>query len=585
MARAAAALAASLLVSRAAAAQPRLATTYGDVLGETVDGVNIFRSIPFAAPPVGARRFANPVPPAPWAAPRDVRAYPTPCAQLKLLGPLLYGGEDCLQLSVFAPANADRLPVLFWIFGGAYALGDSEELGWYDGAALAKARNVVVVAANYRVGPFGFMALDALRAEAGAGGSTGNAALLDQVLALEWTRDNVAGAGGDAGRVTIFGESAGAFSVGWHLASPRSAGLFHAAILESGTLAAEQFFTPVADAIAFNTLYAAAIGCGGAGAAQLACLRALPADGVLEALGDDLNPDWPFKNQTRPPIVLPALAPVMPWGPAIDGVALPAMPQHAVEAGTFNRVPVIMGTNRNEGSIFIPIFVLIVRGFEFPPRQQDIPALIEHAFDMYDAAVVRAATLRVLPTYPLSAYDGDSWAQASDMLTHAFFSCATRRATRALAKAGVNTWVYQFSHDLHWPEVQALPELGDYHTSELDFVFNHSLFLLNHTFNKADADVSRAFQAWWSNFAASGDPNVGGAPTPLDWPRFAGPAGEASAQIQVPFSITTDLLAEECAAWDEFQAALDASGTRDFGARKAAVRGRLRARAARKLRE
>ena len=403
-----------LLLCAPASAQPAsclIRTTYGPVQGDEVSGVRVWRSIPFAADPVGALRFQAPQPPAPWTAVKDVRGFATPCAQLKLLGPLLYGGEACLQLAVYAPPAAPAAPpkpVLFWIYGGAYVLGDEEELGWYDAVNLVQAHpEMLVVAANYRLGPLGFMALDSLKAE---NGNTGNAALLDQVAALEWVRDNIAAFGGDPARVTIAGESAGAFSVAWHLASPRSAGLFQGAILESGTLDAAQFFQPLPDAVAFNSLYAAALGCprdaSGSDAPQAACMRALSVDAMLIDLAEALNPDWPCITPGRcPPGVdaaaahlrtgartLPALAPVMPWGPAIDGVLLSDLPLHAVQRGAFNKVNVLLGTNRNEGSIFIPIFPIMVPNTTFPPRLADIPSIVEHAYNMYDSALVRNLT-------------------------------------------------------------------------------------------------------------------------------------------------------------------------------------------------
>lgn len=192
------------------AAGPTVSTSHGPVTGEVVTQngtrVNVFRSIPFGAPPVGALRFRTPVPPTPWTTPRDVTPFGTSCPQLKIAGGLLVGAEDCLQLAVYAPEGVSNAPVMVWIYGGAFILGDAWEFGIYDGTALAAATGHVIVAPNYRVGPFGFMALPELQAE-DAGHSTGNAAMQDQVLALHWVQDNIAQFGGDASRVTIAGES------------------------------------------------------------------------------------------------------------------------------------------------------------------------------------------------------------------------------------------------------------------------------------------------------------------------------------------------------------------------------------------
>lgn len=390
-------------------------TKYGPVQGELVEGVKFWRSIPYAADPIKDLRFKSPQPPQPWTTPRDVRPYANPCPQLKLLGPVMYGDEKCLQLAVYssaAPSEFGLRPVLVWMYGGAYVLGDEEELGWYEANEFVRGHpEVIVVAPNYRLGPLGFMALDSLLSE---NGNTGNAALLDQVAALEWVRDNIEAFGGDPTRVTIAGESAGAFSVAWHLTSPRSAGLFHGAILESGTFDTPQFFQPLVDAVAFNSLYAAALGCpkdaSGSDASQLECMRKLPADQMLIALGDDFNPDWPCVVPGRcPPGVeaahahfaasptsqraLPALSPLMPWGPAIDGVVLLDLPFETLKKGNFNRVPVVMGTNKNEGSIFIPIFPLIVgQGTSFPPKKADIPLYVERSYNMFNATLVSSLT-------------------------------------------------------------------------------------------------------------------------------------------------------------------------------------------------
>ena len=198
------------------------------------DGIECFKGIPFAAPPVGALRWKFPQAVAAWEGVRPAKAFGHSSEQGRVaaLAMGVAGGldEDCLYLNVWAPAGAAQLPVMVWIHGGAFTTG-SGSMPLYDGMRLAS-KGAVVVTINYRLGPLGFMAHPELTAE--GGGSSGNYGIRDQIAALEWVRDNIAGFGGNAGNVTIFGESAGAFSVNILAASPRAKGLFHRAIAQSG---------------------------------------------------------------------------------------------------------------------------------------------------------------------------------------------------------------------------------------------------------------------------------------------------------------------------------------------------------------
>lgn len=174
--------------------------------------------------------------------------------------------------------------------------------------------------------------------------------MLDQNMALSWVRDNIAAFGGDPAKVAIFGESAGGFSICWHLVSPASAGLFAAAIMESGSCESHAFYTPTADAFAFGNAWAASLGCDGPAGTRVACLRALNASTLLTSnltTTGHVTPQWP--HGASPPIRPPSLAPLDPWGPAIDGVVLTELPLKSLQAGTFNKVPTIFGTNKNEG--------------------------------------------------------------------------------------------------------------------------------------------------------------------------------------------------------------------------------------------
>ena len=280
-----------------ACAQPNAAirnTTAGQVAGVLdAAGFATFHSIPYAAPPVNQLRFRAPQPLTPWTNIRNASDLPQICPQLQLIdnSTLLAGAEDCLYLHLYQPAactSAQPCSVLVFFPGGAMILGDGYEFGLYDATNLAKMQQLVVVSVTFRQGPFGYMALNSLQQE-DPDHSTGNAALQDQRFSLLWVQANIKSFGGDPARVTIFGESAGGFSIAWHLVSPKSAGLFRSAIMESGSSDSPQFFQPVKDAIEFNTLYANAIGCPDV-ATVLSCLRALPMDDITLGFADWLNP-------------------------------------------------------------------------------------------------------------------------------------------------------------------------------------------------------------------------------------------------------------------------------------------------------
>jgi para-nitrobenzyl esterase len=232
-----AAFALAAMAAPAAAEIRQAQTTGGTVEGEIVDGLSEFKGIPFAAPPVGENRWRAPQPVIPWVGVRKTTAFGPACMQgetlARQMGSTAPLSEDCLYIDVWTPAGAatDKLPVIAWIYGGAFNSGMSS-VPLYDGANFARS-GVVFVSINYRVGPFGFLATPELSAESGHG--SGNYGLLDQIKGLQWVHDNIASFGGDPGNVTIMGHSAGAMAVSNLLASPLARGLFHKAIAESGS--------------------------------------------------------------------------------------------------------------------------------------------------------------------------------------------------------------------------------------------------------------------------------------------------------------------------------------------------------------
>jgi para-nitrobenzyl esterase len=313
--------------------EPIVTTTAGPVRGIEREGIQVFRSLPYAAPPIGARRFRPPAPPEPWTEVRDATRFGPVAPQLpSILEAAMGGGEPvadeagCLTLSVFTPAADDaRRPVMVWIHGGAFVIGSGSS-PIYDGTRFVQHGDVVVVSINYRLGVFGFAHLDEIFGEGFAG--SGNAGILDQVLALEWVRDNIARFGGDPDQVTIFGESAGGMSVGTLLGLPAAQGLFARAIVQSGGGS----FCREADAA---TQIARAV-LAEAGIDSVAELEAASTESILAAQGKALA-----SQETMD----------LPFMPVLDSRYLPGRPVDAVRDG-LGAVPTMIGTTKDEMTLF-----------------------------------------------------------------------------------------------------------------------------------------------------------------------------------------------------------------------------------------
>ena len=509
---------------------PTADTDSGQVIGLSNGQVAEFRGIPYAAAPVGALRFRAPQPRAAWQQPLNATSFGSPCPQTARLGsPSL--NEDCLYLNVYAPMDRERRPVLVFIHGGSFNGGSGGvTAGGPDprGTDLAKQPGAVVVTINYRLSILGFLASPALDAENAAGVSS-NYGLQDQQAALRWVQRNIAGFGGDPGNVTIFGESAGGISVLYHLVSPGSAGLFQRAIIESANDGAS---FPLRAVEAAEAPIVAALGCDPTAAAAVlaACLRALPVDKIVNS---GLN-----------------------VGPPIDGVTVPDNPRTLFASGRFNRVPVIVGTNLNEGTYFIAV---AANAAGRTPTAGDYDAVIRTNFGAAAAPGIEAA-------YPLPAYPSPAQALAA-IQTDSFFSCPTDAVRRAvLPYAGV--WGYQFSQpnpvqNFPLPPAPAGLALGDSHTTELAYVFGHDRNGARLP-TQADRVLSADVIDYWTNFALTGDPNrelngrgrAGLADLIEDvverrgyWPRFAVSSGlvqELSTPIRSKGGFAD---AHQCALW------------------------------------
>ena len=310
----------------------------GRLVGVRKEGVSVFWGVPYAQPPVGPLRFRPPVEGTPWEGVRQARSFgsiahqfPTDLEQMQ--GRLdLPQSEDCLTLNIWTPQpDTARRPVMVWIHGGAY-LNGTGAAEWFDGTSFATRHDVVLVTINYRLAVFGYLHLAGLSPEEVG---SGNCGLLDQIAALQWVADNIASFGGDPDNVTVFGESAGAMSVGVLLGTPGAAGLFHRAILQSG---AASNVTTAEDATAVAVAVLAALGLSpdGEGVTRL---RELPASEIMAAYGAVAVSHAPDMAAAR---IVPTFAPV------VDGAVLPQEPLRAIREGASSSVPVMIGTNRDE---------------------------------------------------------------------------------------------------------------------------------------------------------------------------------------------------------------------------------------------
>src|SRR5947209_4624122 len=312
-------------------------TTSGKLEGLAEAGLQVFRGIPFAAPPVGELRLRAPRAVKPWTGVRPATEFgcwsPQNSPATTLSGQLPgEQAEDCLSLNVWTPAaDSARRPVLVWIHGGGF-IGGSGAMNLYAGARLAARGDVVVVTVNYRLGILGFLAHPDLAdsdAADGAAGATGNWGLLDQVAALRWVRDNIAGFGGDPDKVTVFGESAGGMSVSDLLAMPSTEGLFRRAIVQSGPPNAVSM--EKAEGITAKLLAEL-------GVTSVAALRELPQQTLLDA---------------QAKLVAERRSEGLPLLPVVDEVTIPLAPQRAIAAGVARDIELLIGTNRDEAKMFM----------------------------------------------------------------------------------------------------------------------------------------------------------------------------------------------------------------------------------------
>jgi carboxylesterase type B len=466
--------------------EPIAVTRDGIVQGFSAGGVDKFLGIPYAAPPVGSLRWRDPQPPARWHGVRSATTLPPACPQPANSNGPRSENEDCLYLSVYVPQDVrgDRghgrgLPVLFWIHGGGLTTGTGNQ---HDGTLMATTNHIIVVSINYRLGVLGFLALPSLSAEA-PDHASGDYGLLDQEAALRWTRDNIAAFGGDPRNVTVAGESAGAYSICSLLTSPPARGLFARAVMESGSCIG----TSLASAEQTGTQFAAASGCTDPATAAT-CMRGRTPGELLD------NPDYPGADSPT-------------WG----GAELPTDPAAAVAAGNFTRVPLLIGTNHDEGRTFA----------------QGLAGLNEQQYDGLIRSQFGANAPQVLAQYPFSAYPSPYTAAyaAGAVWTDSGFiggigGCAAQTLEQEF-RAHTLTFAYQFD-DRNAPGLNHnLPGYmwGAGHAMELAYMwpsFDNG-FPLYPLLTRAQVELSNWMVRYWGAFARFGAPFV---PGQAFWPPY-----------------------------------------------------------------
>ena len=470
-------------------AQSQITTAHvtgGAVQAIETGGLAIFKGIPFAAPPVGELRWRAPQAVKSWTGVKNADKFAPGCAQDAAMS-VRFGApnsfsEDCLYLNVWSPAKSarEKLPVMVWIYGGGFTAGTTS-IPLYDGARLAH-KGVVLVSVAYRLGPFGFLAHPDLSRESGKG--SGTYGLQDLIAGLEWVKRNIAAFGGDPGRVTIFGESAGGIAVSMLAASPLAKGLYQGAISESGGNFAPPRFAseggqngaslPIAEQEGQKFLAAL-------GAQDAKAGRALSAEQLQKAAGPALARFWP----------------------AFDGYVLPGDQYELYSAGRFNETPVLIGTNSDEGALFAR------------------PGVTRASFEEQIRGGYGAKADAILMAYP-HATDAEAIKSSKNIFRDTSFAWPTwswaRLQSRQNKDNGKNkVYVYYFDH-----RTPTSPE-GSTHAAEMTYVFGNPGgpdAVPGHAPSADEAALSDRMSDYWVNFAKHSDPNAPGLPS---WPAFSEP--------------------------------------------------------------
>ncbi len=529
------------------------ATAYGQVEGvdDTAgSGTYSWKGIPFAKPPVAALRWKAPVEPDAWAATLPAKAFGNACAQYgRIYGPgannkydasiastlnTAVGSEDCLTLNIWRPANAGtNLPVIYFIYGGSNVSGYTAD-PVYDGAALAKAANAVVVTANYRVGLLGWFGLPQLKTGTDANSDSGNFGTLDQIQTLKFINKNIANFGGNPGNVTVMGQSAGAMNIYALLVSPLIVNgnpkLFHKAIPISGGLSLASEIPPGSIALLQPAAYSVAQGNALLYSLLIADGKAADNAGAAAYAATQSNAQIADYMRSRTPAQLfgkllttLAAAGLSSTSHIPEGTVVPPSPMAAISTGNYLKVPVLAGSTAEEGKLFAPFLAL-------SPVLGGVPGLIVNDATRFmqmanyspDATPALTVNDLINPVYLPVTAPGTGFNAKTSLLTNIFLVPNANNAMNALKSQQENVWYYQFNwakEPAPWNDVY-----GAAHAFDLPFIFGNfgaSVFsnAVNSAANKPGRlELSNAMMSTVAAFAANGDPN--NATLGVTWPAW-----------------------------------------------------------------
>lgn len=513
----------TLLSGCVASGNDTVSTSYGELVGHTNGKVRTFKGVPFAAPPIGQLRWAPPQPLASWDGEREALKDAPGCIQGGFPTSVFNGNEDCLFLNIWAPATPGSYPVMVWFHGGGLLQGSASE-AQYNGRKLAEEKNVIIVNVNSRLSFMGYVATSQLSTESSHGGS-GNQGFLDQIAALQWVKDEISVFGGDPENVTIFGESGGAISVCTLIASPLSDSLFQKAIMQSGSC--RMVRTPdLAGGEKKGLDLLAKLGCD-TSPDPLACARAMPIKDIIDAVDIKTNElfvehpdDWAYYPTSN-----------------IDGHFLPAHPMELLKQGVKPNVSLLLGTNKDEGSMFI--------GLRDHANDED-------SYRDYLTFFYGPMAPSFNQVYPLADYPSAGHAAAA-IAGDGFMDCPSREMGDIMSDTEHPVFMYQFVQEvssfttdfiLELQRGDNTPPWGTYHTAEIPFVFGINS-VLGHTQTEDRAYTRDIMMSYWTNFATTGDPNSPELPL---WPQYYSTQTDYI-RLGGDFDIASNHKARQCDFW------------------------------------